>query len=106
MKYRQLGRTGLRVSELSLGTMNFGNQGPTAPVGSVEMDEARTLLDRALESGVNLVDTADAYSAGRSEEIVGELLERRHEDVVLATKVRFATGAGPNDAGLYAYSPN
>ena len=100
MQYRQLGRTGLRVSELSLGTMNFGNQGHTAPVGSVELDEARTLLERALESGVNLIDTADAYSGGRSEEIVGELLEGRREDVVLATKVRFATGTGPNDAGL------
>ena len=100
MQYRQLGRTGLRVSELSLGTMNFGNQGHTAPVGSVELDEARTLLERALESGVNLIDTADAYSGGRSEEIVGELLEGRREDVVLATKVRFATGTGPNDSGL------
>jgi aryl-alcohol dehydrogenase-like predicted oxidoreductase len=80
--------------------MNFGNLGSSAPVGSVELKEARTMVDRALEVGVNLIDTADVYSGGRSEEIVGELLEGRRDQVILATKVRFATGTGPNDAGL------
>jgi aryl-alcohol dehydrogenase-like predicted oxidoreductase len=100
VEYRQLGRSGLRVSEITLGTMNFGNLGKGAPIGSVEVEEARTMVDRALESGVNLIDTADVYSGGRSEEIVGEILEGRRDQVLIATKVRFATGPGPNDAGL------
>ena len=100
MEYRQLGRSGLRVSALTLGTMTFGDAGPSAPVGGVAIGAARALIDQALEAGVNLIDTADAYAAGRSEEIVGEVLEGRREDVLIATKARFPMGNGPNDAGL------
>jgi aryl-alcohol dehydrogenase-like predicted oxidoreductase len=100
MEYRQLGRSGLLVSSLALGTMTFGGRGAFANVGSTELDEARRLLDRALDAGVNLIDTADIYSDGRSEEIVGEVLAGRRHEVVLATKARFATGPGPNQAGL------
>ena len=100
MEHRQLGRSGLRVSSLALGTMTFGGRGTFSNVGSTEVDEARRIVDRALDAGVNLVDTADIYSDGRSEEIVGEVLAGRRDRVVLATKARFATGEGPNDAGL------
>ncbi len=100
MEYRQLGRSGLRVSTLTLGTMTFGGAGSFAQVGSTQVDEATRMLDRCLDAGVNLVDTADVYSDGLSEEIVGQTLKGRRDRVVLATKVRFATGEGPNDAGL------
>ena len=100
MKYRQLGYTGLRVSELALGTMTFGGQGKFAYVGHTEVDEARQIVDRALDAGVNFIDTADVYSDGRAEEIVGETIKGRRDQIVLATKARFAMGSGPNDAGL------
>jgi aryl-alcohol dehydrogenase-like predicted oxidoreductase len=80
--------------------MTFGNAGTAAAIGGVGVAEARALVDQALEAGVNLVDTADIYSDGRSEEIVGEVLQGRRDDVLLATKARFAMGRGANDAGL------
>ena len=100
MEYRQLGYTGLRVSSLALGTMTFGGQGKFAYVGTSDVEDARKILDRAIEGGVNFVDTADIYSGGRSEEIVGEILQGRRDDIVLATKARFSMGDGQNDAGL------
>lgn len=100
MEYRQLGYTGLRVSALALGTMTFGGEGKFAYVGTTDVDEARHIVDLALDHGVNFIDTADIYSAGRSEEIVGEVLEGRRDSIVLATKARFAMGTGRNDAGL------
>jgi aryl-alcohol dehydrogenase-like predicted oxidoreductase len=100
MEYRNLGSSGLRVSTLSLGTMTFGGEGKFGLVGTTDADEARRQVDRCLEAGVNLVDTADVYSGGRSEEIVGEVLEGRRDDVLVATKARFPMGAGANDAGL------
>jgi aryl-alcohol dehydrogenase-like predicted oxidoreductase len=100
MEYRQLGRSGLRVSVLTMGTMTFGGHGAFANVGSTDVDEARRQVDMCLDAGVNMIDTADVYSAGRSEEIVGEVLKGRRDDVLLATKVRMAMGPGPNDAGL------
>ncbi|MGD0895793.1 MAG: aldo/keto reductase [Acidimicrobiales bacterium] len=100
MEYRQLGYTGVRVSALALGTMTFGGRGKFALVGETEVDEARRIFDRALDGGINFVDTADVYSDGRSEEIVGELIKGRRDEIVLATKVRFAMGDGQNDAGL------
>jgi aryl-alcohol dehydrogenase-like predicted oxidoreductase len=100
MEYRQLGRSGLRVSALSLGTMTFGGRGKFALIGDVELDDARAMIDACLAAGVNLIDTADIYSDGRSEEIVGEALAGRRDDVLLATKARFGMGPGPNDAGL------
>jgi aryl-alcohol dehydrogenase-like predicted oxidoreductase len=95
-----LGRSGLRVSVLTMGTMTFGGKGTFAAVGSTGVDEARQQIDLCLDHGVNLIDTADVYSGGASEEIVGQVLKGRRDDVLLATKVRFAVGAGPNDAGL------
>src|SRR3954466_1628178 len=100
MEYRQLGRSGLRVSALTMGTMTFGGQGVFGNVGDTDVDEARRQVDMCLDAGVNMIDTADVYSAGRSEEIVGEVLKGRRDDVLLATKVRMAMGPGPNDAGL------
>jgi aryl-alcohol dehydrogenase-like predicted oxidoreductase len=100
MEYRQLGRSGLRVSQLTLGTMGFGGSGQFRPVGEIDVDGARRQIDIALDAGVNLIDTADIYSLGASEEIVGQALQGRRDRVLLATKARFAMGAGPNDAGL------
>jgi aryl-alcohol dehydrogenase-like predicted oxidoreductase len=101
MEYRQLGRSGLRVSCLSLGTMTFGGKGPFGQVGSTDVPEARRQIDQALDAGVNLIDTADIYSFGLAEEIVGEAIHGgRRERLLLATKARFAMGDAPNDAGL------
>ncbi|MDT4989190.1 MAG: hypothetical protein QOI74_3284 [Micromonosporaceae bacterium] len=83
-----------------MGTMTFGGKGNFANVGDTGVDEARRQVDRCLDAGVNLIDTADVYSAGASEEIVGEVLKGRRDEVLLATKVRFPMGTGPNDAGL------
>ena len=96
MEYRYLGRSGLKVSELCLGTMVFGEQSDrgTSP------QEAANIIDRFLDAGGNHIDTANVYAGGRSEEIVGSALAQKRASVVLATKVRFAMGAGPNDQGL------
>jgi aryl-alcohol dehydrogenase-like predicted oxidoreductase len=100
MRYRQLGRSGLRISELTLGTMTIGGKGDFSNVGATDLDGARRQIDIALDAGVNLIDTADVYSDGASEEIVGQALAGRRERVLLATKARFPMGPGPNDAGL------
>lgn len=100
MEYRQLGRTGLRISTLTLGTMGFGGGGQFASVGSIDVKGARRQLDLCRDHGVNLVDTADVYSSGRSEEILGEALGESRDDWLIATKVRYPMGPGPNDAGL------
>ena len=100
MQYRQLGRTGLRVSTLTLGTMGFGGTGWAGPVGKIDVDGAREQIAIAREAGVNLIDTADVYSAGLSEEILGKALGSSREEVLIATKVRMPMGGGPNDAGL------
>jgi aryl-alcohol dehydrogenase-like predicted oxidoreductase len=92
MEYRRLGSTGLMVSELCLGCMTFGQ----------EADEgtSREIMGTFLDAGGNFVDTADVYSDGLSEEITGRALEGVRDGVVLATKVRFPMGEGPNDVGL------
>jgi aryl-alcohol dehydrogenase-like predicted oxidoreductase len=100
MEYRALGRSGLRISVLTMGTMTFGGKGSFANVGSTDVGEARRQVDQCLAAGVNLIDTADVYSGGVSEEIVGEVLDGRRDDVLVATKVRMTMGEGPNDAGL------
>ncbi|MGI5126371.1 aldo/keto reductase [Pseudonocardia sp. CA-107938] len=100
MEYRQLGRSGLRISTLTLGTMGFGGTGWAKNVGTIDVDGARTQIDMARAAGVNLIDTADVYSAGLSEEIVGQALGKNRDDVLVATKVRMPMGSGPNDAGL------
>ena len=102
MRYKQLGRTGLFVSELCLGTMTFGGVGVFGLMGDVQQAEADRLVGRALEAGVSFIDTADIYSAGRSEEITGTALKNlgvRRTDVVLATKAYGETGPGHNDRG-------
>jgi aryl-alcohol dehydrogenase-like predicted oxidoreductase len=100
MQYRQLGRTGLRISTLTLGTMGFGGTGWASPVGRIGVDGAREQVAIARDAGVNLIDTADVYSAGLAEEILGEALGSTRDEVLIATKVRMRMGDGPNDAGL------
>lgn len=101
MEYRLLGRSGLKVSTLTMGTMTIGGKGPFAKVGAVGLNEAARLVDLCIDAGVNLIDTADVYSEGLSEEIVGDLMqERKGKGILIATKVRFPMGSGPNDRGL------
>ena len=100
MDYRQLGRSGLRVSALSLGTMTFGGRDKFSNVGTTDVEGARRQIDMCLEHGVNLVDTANVYSQGLSEEILGEAIQGRRDQLLLATKARMSMGEGPNDAGL------
>jgi aryl-alcohol dehydrogenase-like predicted oxidoreductase len=100
MEHRQLGASGLRVSALGLGTMTFGGRDRFASVGSTGVEAAQRHVDRCLDAGINLIDTADVYSQGLAEEILGEALKGRRDRVVLATKARMPMGAGPNDAGL------
>jgi aryl-alcohol dehydrogenase-like predicted oxidoreductase len=99
MDYRQLGASGLRVSALSLGTMTFGGRDRFAMVGSTDAAAASRQIDLCLERGVNLVDTANSYSRGLSEEILGKALRGRRDRVLVATKARMPMGDGPNDAG-------
>src|SRR5438093_7960870 len=99
MQYTRLGSTGMQVSRICLGTMSFGN----SEQWMAEDDKARSIVNRALDLGVNFFDTANVYSKGRAEEIVGELLEEHQADVVIATKVRLSTGEGPNTEGLSRY---
>ncbi|MEE1758531.1 aldo/keto reductase [Streptomyces sp. SP18BB07] len=93
MQYRTLGRTGVRVSSLALGAMNFGR------IGRTTQDEATALVDAALEAGVNLVDTADMYGDGESEEMVGKAIAGRRDDIVLATKAGMPMGEELNHRG-------
>ncbi len=99
MEFRNLGATGLKVSVLSFGTMSFTGGGHQSAIGSTDVAEARRLVDRCLEAGVNLFDTADVYSSGESERVLGEALKGRRKRVVLATKVNGRMGEGPNDGG-------
>ena len=99
MKIKRMGRTGLKVSEICLGTMTFGNQADEAT--------ARAIMDKAFDAGVFFFDTADAYPLGatpemlgRTEEIIGRWLQGRRGDIVLATKCRNPMGPGPNASGL------
>jgi aryl-alcohol dehydrogenase-like predicted oxidoreductase len=101
MEYRQLGNSGLKVSVLTMGTMTFGGEGVFARVGNVSLDSVRRLIDMVADAGVNLIDTADIYSAGASETMLGEAMGgKRKPGMLIASKARFAMGKGPNDAGL------
>ncbi|MBD7917500.1 aldo/keto reductase [Cellulomonas sp. Sa3CUA2] len=93
MRYRTLGRTGVQVSTLALGAMNLG------AIGRTTQDDATAIVDAALEAGINLVDTADWYSAGQSEELVGRAIAGRRDDVVLATKAVMPMSDEPNHRG-------
>jgi aryl-alcohol dehydrogenase-like predicted oxidoreductase len=100
MEYRQLGRSGLRVSTITLGTMGFGGTGWATPVGQIGLDGAREQIALAKDAGINMIDTADVYSAGLAEEILGAALGADRADWLIATKARMPMGDGPNDAGL------
>jgi aryl-alcohol dehydrogenase-like predicted oxidoreductase len=101
MRYAPLGRTGLFVSRLCFGTMTFGGQGELwRKIGHTGQAEADRLVGLALEAGINFFDTADVYSEGESERILGRALGARRKQVVLATKVRGRVGPGPNEVGL------
>ena len=97
MNYRSLGRTGVQVTPLCLGAMNFG--GPTDEAESI------AIIDRALDGGINFIDTANVYNAGESERIVGKALQQngRRDEIVLATKVFGKMGDGPNEQGVTRY---
>jgi aryl-alcohol dehydrogenase-like predicted oxidoreductase len=105
MKYKQLGRTGLFVSEICLGTMTFGgneNAGMWKAIGGLGQEQVDGIIGRALAAGVNFIDTADVYSFGESEKLTGQALKNlgvARQDVVLATKVFGEVGPGPNDRG-------
>jgi aryl-alcohol dehydrogenase-like predicted oxidoreductase len=101
MRYRPLADTGVFVSELCLGAMTFGggSQFWTA-IGGLDQASATAIVNRAMDAGINFIDTADVYAAGESETMVGRALEGRRHEVVLATKVRGRTGPGPNQVGL------
>jgi aryl-alcohol dehydrogenase-like predicted oxidoreductase len=100
MEYRQLGHSGLRVSALTLGTMTFGGRDRFSLVGDTDVAGATRQIDMCLDRGVNFIDTADVYSGGVCEEILGEAIKGRRDQVLLATKARMPMGEGPNDAGL------
>jgi aryl-alcohol dehydrogenase-like predicted oxidoreductase len=103
MRYRLLGKTGLYVSELCLGTMTFGGKGFWEVVGKLGAADAESLVGASLDAGVNFLDTADVYSEGESEKLVGaalKSLKRPREQVIVATKVRGRMGPGPNETGL------
>ena len=105
MKYKQLGRSGLFVSEIALGTMTFGGNADAGwwqAIGMLKQDEVDGIVGRALEAGVNFIDTADVYSFGESERLLGLSLKNlgvARDDVVIATKVHNEMGPGPNDRG-------
>lgn len=99
MRYRRLGSCGLLVSELALGTMIFGESSPR----STPPDEAERIIHRFIDAGGNHIDTANVYAGGRSEEIVGRAIQGHRQGLILASKVRFPTGDGPNDRGLSRY---
>jgi aryl-alcohol dehydrogenase-like predicted oxidoreductase len=103
MQYRKLGRTGLFVSELCLGTMTYGGKGFWAQMGDLGLDAVTEQLRTAIDAGVNFVDTANVYHEGESEKLVAGAIARlglRRDSLVLATKARGRMGPGPNDAGL------
>ena len=103
MQYNLLGNTGLKVSELCLGTMTFGGKGRFAAIGNLGQSPVDELKKRAVEAGINFIDTANVYSEGLSEELTGQSIHNlglKRDDLVLATKVRGSMGNGPNDSGL------
>ena len=93
MQYRTLGRTGVQVSSLVLGAMNFG------AIGRTTQDEVTAIIDAALDGGINVIDTADMYSRGESEQLVGRAIAGRRDDIVLATKAALPMGEDPNHRG-------
>ncbi|MDO5608773.1 MAG: aldo/keto reductase [Capnocytophaga sp.] len=104
MEYRILGKSGLKVSAVTLGTMTFGGVDAFAKVGNADVKSAKSIIDLSIERGVNLIDTANMYSAGASEEIIGEVLNgKRPNNVLISTKARMPVGNGANDEGFSRY---
>lgn len=103
MHYRRLGTTGVFVSELCLGTMTFGKpEAKYAAAGGLEQREVEAVMDLAISAGINFIDTADVYSGGQAEELIGRAVKTlgvKRSDLVIATKAGHATGGGPNEAG-------
>lgn len=103
MKYNELGKTGVLVSELCLGTMTFGGKGYWQAIGQVPQDEVNQIVKASFDSGINFIDTANAYSEGLSEKMLGEALKNLgipRQELVIATKVRIRMGPGANQVGL------
>ena len=103
MKYKLLGNTGLKVSELCLGTMTFGGRGMWTAIGTLPQDQVNNLVRQAVDGGINFIDTANVYSEGLSEKMTGQAIRDlglKRDDLVIATKVRGQMGKGPNDTGL------
>ena len=100
MEYRNLGHSGLKVSLHTLGTMNFDGEGFFTMPGSLDRTQAARLMDIAIEGGINIFDTSNVYTRGKSEAALGELLKGRSTELLTETKVRFAMGDGPNQQGL------
>jgi aryl-alcohol dehydrogenase-like predicted oxidoreductase len=100
MKYATLGATGMKVSRLCIGCMSFGGHNSKGFEWTLEYEDSKRIIDRAVDLGINFFDTADVYSNGKSEQIVGKALKGRRDQVVLATKVGLPTGDGPDDRGL------
>lgn len=103
MQYRRLGKSGLKISAFNFGSVTFGGQGAFSKAGNVERPLASRMIDLCIEHGVNLFDTADVYSSGKAEEILGEVLKGRSSELLVASKVRFTMGTGPNEKGLSRY---
>jgi len=99
MEYRQLGRSGFKVPVLTLGTGTFGTAGVMKAWGDSDAKDASRLVDICLEAGLNMFDSADVYSEGRSEQILGEAIRGRRDKVLISTKGTFRSGPGPNDVG-------
>ena len=101
MEMRSLGRSGLKISVLTMGTMTFGGKGGFSKVGGTGLGDVRRQIDLCIDAGVNLIDTANVYSGGESESLIGEALNgQRKNGLLLATKARYPMGEGPNDRGL------
>ncbi len=100
MKMRFLGNSGVKISEICFGAMTFGGKGYWKAIGELEQKDANELVNMSLDSGVNFFDTADVYSEGLAEEMLGKALGKHRKEIILATKVRGRTGKGPNDVGL------
>ena len=99
MEYRSLGRSGLKVSLHTLGTMNFAGEGFFNKIGGLPAKECKRLVDIAIDHGVNLIDTANVYTTGKSEEALGAAIKGRSNQLLVGTKVRFPMGQGPNEQG-------
>jgi aryl-alcohol dehydrogenase-like predicted oxidoreductase len=103
MKYNLLGNTGLRVSELCLGTMTFGGKGWGKMIGTLDQAAVDQVVKRSIDAGINFIDTANVYSEGWSEELTGQSIKNlglNRDELIIATKVRGQMGQGPNDSGL------